>query len=208
MAALSAAYGGIGTEPGGSADEGRELENQRYLINTGFQFGDWLVPSVKNEQGFADGQASSFLTGHKVATTIYADTTEKLGKIAGLLGDDEEADRCEKLAGRIREAFEETYFQKDGTLAGDLQGLYILALKMRMVSDKHRSALMKRLLEKIRENNGCMDCGFMSVPHIMDVLTDNGEQEEAWKLLFQDQCPSGSMRWIGELPPCGNLECH
>ena len=32
--------------------EGRELENQRYLINTGFQFGDWLVPSVKNEQGF------------------------------------------------------------------------------------------------------------------------------------------------------------
>ena len=175
--------------------EGRELENQRYLINTGFQFGDWLVPSVKNEQGFADGQASSFLTGHKVATTIYADTTEKLGKIAGLLGDDEEAARCEKLAGRIREAFEETYLQEDGKLSGDLQGLYILALKMRMVSDKHRSALMKRLLEKIRENNGCMDCGFMSVPHIMDVLTDNGEQEEAWKLLFQDQCPS----WLYEV---------
>ena len=54
---------------------------------------------------------------------------------------------------------------------------------------------MKRLLEKIRENNGCMDCGFMSVPHIMDVLTDNGEQEEAWKLLFQDQCPS----WLYEV---------
>ena len=175
--------------------EGEELEDQHYLLNTGFHFGDWLVPSVKNEQGFADGPASSFLTGHKVATAIYADTTDKLGRIAEILGDEEKAEECRKLAKRIRQAFERTYLKPDGTLEGDLQGLYILTLRMDMVSENHRGQIMKRLLEKIRENDGCMDCGFMSVPHIMDVLTENGEKEEAWKLLFQDKCPS----WLYEV---------
>lgn len=178
-----------------AAMEDRALENQHYLLNTGFHFGDWLVPSVKNEQGFADGPASSFLTGHKVATAIYADTTEKLGYIAGILGDEAESKRCMDLAVRIRQAFEETYLKDDGTLDGDLQGLYVLALKMNMVSEGHREQLLKRLTEKIQENGGCMDCGFMSVPHILDVLYENGEKEAAWKLLFQDKCPS----WLYEV---------
>lgn len=173
----------------------RAQENQQYLVNTGFHFGDWLVPSVKNEAGFADGAASSFLTGHTVATSIYADTTEKLGKIARILGDEKEAARCDRLAGRIREAFEETYLLKDGTLLNDMQGLYVLALKMNMVSEAHRPALLNRLVEKIHENDGCMDCGFLSVPHIMDVLTENGKPEEAYKLLYQDKCPS----WLYEV---------
>lgn len=173
----------------------RARENQRYLINTGFHFGDWLVPSVKNEAGFADGAASAFLTGHTVATAIYADTTEKLGKIARILGDEQEAVRCDNLASKIRKAFEETYLHEDGTLQNDMQGLYVLALKMNMVSEEHRPALLNRLVEKIHENDGCMDCGFLSVPHIMDVLTENGKPEEAYALLYQEKCPS----WLYEV---------
>ena len=173
----------------------RAKENQRYLLNTGFHFGDWLVPSVKNEAGFADGQASSFLTGHTVATAIFADTTEKLGKIAEILGDEQEAGRCRKLAVRIRKAFEETYLHEDGTLENDMQGLYVLALKMNMVSEERRPALLNRLVEKIQENDGCMDCGFLSVPHIMDVLTDCGRKDVAYSLLYQEKCPS----WLYEV---------
>lgn len=184
-----------GIAQGAEALSGRARENQQYLLNTGFHFGDWLVPSVKNEAGFADGPASSFLTGFTVATAIYADTTEKLGKIAKILGDDQEAERCRKLAARIREAFEETYLHEDGTLENDMQGLYVLALKMNMVSEKYRPALLKRLVEKIRENDGCMDCGFLSVPHILDVLADNGRKEEAYNLLYQEKCPS----WLYEV---------
>ena len=56
---------------------------------------------MKNEQGFADGPASSFLTGHKVATAIYADTTDKLGRIAEILGDEEKR----KSAGSWRKEY-------------------------------------------------------------------------------------------------------
>ncbi|MDO4337296.1 MAG: family 78 glycoside hydrolase catalytic domain [Eubacteriales bacterium] len=173
----------------------REQENQRYLLNTGFHFGDWLVPSVTNEEGFADGPASSFLTGHTIATAIYADTTEKVGKIAEILGDEQEAEHCRKLSARIREAFEETYLQPDGRLKQDMQGVYVLALRMKMVSEEHRKGLLDRLVEKIKENGGCMDCGFMSVPHILDVLSENGKKEEAYSLLFQEKCPS----WLYEI---------
>ena len=184
-----------GLVPGYEQMTEREQENQHYLLNTGFHFGDWLVPSVKNEAGFADGPASSYLTGFTVATAIYADTTEKIGKIAEILGDRQEAEKCRILAQRIRIAFEETYLHEDKTLENDLQGLYVLALKMNMVSTQYRPILLNRLVEKIRENGGCMDCGFMSVPHILDVLSENGKKEEAYALLFQEKCPS----WLYEI---------
>lgn len=174
---------------------GESLENQHYLLNTGFHFGDWLVPSVVNEAGFADGPKSSFLTGFPVATVLYANDTDLMCQAAEILGDQQSVDKYRKLGRKIRKAFAETWLLPDGRLQNDLQGLYVLALKMNMVPDENRKVLLERLVELIRENGGCMDTGFMSVPYILDVLSGNGRKEEAYKLLFQNQCPS----WLYEI---------
>lgn len=174
---------------------GETLENQHYLLNTGFHFGDWLVPSIVNEAGFADGPASSFLTGYPVATAIFAGNTDIMCEIARILGDKDAVEKYAALGKKIRKAFTDTWLLPDGTLQNDLQGLYVLALQMNMVPEEKRERLIDRLAERIQENHGCMDTGFMSVPYILDVLSENGRKEEARRLLYQNQCPS----WLYEV---------
>lgn len=174
---------------------GEALENQHYLLNTGFHFGDWLVPSIVNEAGFADGPKSSFLTGFPVATAILAGNTDIMCEIARILGEREAMDKYASLGKKIRKAFADTWLLEDGTLQNDLQGLYVLALQMNMVPVEKRERLLNRLTERIEENHGCMDTGFMSVPYILDVLSENGRRKEAYGLLYQNQCPS----WLYEV---------
>lgn len=174
---------------------GEALENQHYLLNTGFHFGDWLVPSIVNEAGFADGPKSSFLTGFPVATAIFAGNTDIMCEIAQILGDQEAVEKYASLGKKIRKAFTDTWLLEDGTLQNDLQGLYVLALQMNMVPEEKRERLLSRLTERIEENNGCMDTGFMSVPYILEVLSENGRKKEAHGLLYQNQCPS----WLYEV---------
>lgn len=181
--------------PEAASMSGRQLENQHYLINTGFHFGDWLVPSVVNEDGFADGPASSFLTGHPISTTLYASMTDIMKEVNEVLGYKQCAEYYNQLGKRIREAFEEEYLMTDGKLKNDLQGIYVLALQMNMVSNDKRERILQRLVELVEENNHCMDTGFMSVPFILDVLSENGRKDIAYRLLYQDQCPS----WLYEV---------
>ena len=71
----------------------RSLENQRYLINTGFHFGDWLIPSVVNEQGFTDGAASAFLTMNYVGSSLLAADADMYAEVSELVGNFENAQK-------------------------------------------------------------------------------------------------------------------
>lgn len=173
----------------------RQQENQHYLINTGFHFGDWLVPSVKNAQGFSDGPASSFLTMNYVDTAPLAADADLFAAVSELLGYREKAEESRAYAGRVREAFFEEYVGGDGKIRQEMQGNYILALECRMVPKEMEPVLARHLNELILQNGYCLDTGFMSVPYLLDVLCDYGYEETAWKILWQTKCPS----WLYEI---------
>lgn len=173
----------------------RQQENQHYLINTGFHFGDWLVPSVKNAEGFSDGPASSFLTMNYVDTALLAADADMFAEVSELLGYQEKAEESRAYAGRVREAFYEEYVEEGGKIRQEMQGNYILALKCHMVPKEMEPVLAEKLNELIRQNDDCLDTGFMSVPYLLDVLCDYGYEETAWKILWQTKCPS----WLYEI---------
>ena len=173
----------------------RHIDNQHYLINTGFHFGDWLVPSVKNEQGFSDGPASSFLTMNYVGTSLLVANAELYSKISKILGYEKVSEEYKKYAKRVREAFYEEYVDENGRLGQELQGNYILALVNHMLPKEKEELLANRLNDLIKENGECLDTGFMSVAYLLDVLCDYGYEDTAWKVLWQNKCPS----WIYEI---------
>ncbi len=175
--------------------EGRRLENQHYLINSGFHFGDWIIPSVVNEQGFSDGPASAFLTMNYADTSLLAHIADLYAEISEILGYFDNAKKYHQYANRVREAFTEEYVTKDQRLGQEMQGNYILALKYKMVPEDIAKAFAKRLNELITQNEFRLDTGFMSTPHLLDVLCDYGHQDTAWKVLFQKECPS----WLYEI---------
>ena len=56
-------------------------------------------------------------------------------------------------------------------------------------------AAVARLVELIEQNGRRLDTGFLSVPFLLDVLCDQGHADVAYRLMFQDRCPS----WLYEV---------
>lgn len=190
---VNSPFGGMSEEEFQALSKRRQ-ENQKYVINTGFHFGDWLVPSVRDANGFSDGPASSFLTMKCVDTALLAADADLYAEVSGLLGHGDTAEEYRAYAKRVREAFREE-FVRDGKLTQEMQGNYILALKYHMIPEEDRPAFAARLDQMIHENQDRLDTGFMTVAHILDVLCDNGYKETAWKVLWQNHCPS----WLYEV---------
>lgn len=172
------------------------LERQKYLWNTGFHFGDWLIPSIVESANENTGPMdSAILTKELVATCFYANSALLFAKIAELLGDKEISQTYYTLNKRIRKAFEEEYIESNGRISAHFQGIYILALQMNMVSSEKRPLVAAQLAQLIKDNDHKLDTGFLSVPYLMDVLIAEGYEDIAYRILYQTDCPS----WLYEV---------
>jgi alpha-L-rhamnosidase len=168
----------------------------RYLWNTDFHFGDWLVPSMV--LGNPDGGAminTAMATKEYVAPAYYAFSARSMKTVASVLGKEEDVAYFDDLYQKIREAYIAEYVDEQGRMPQELQGLYVIALKNDLVSDEVRPKMAAHLREMIEQNDYCLDTGFLSVLFLMDVLCENGMKDLANKILYQTKCPS----WLYEV---------
>ncbi|MEH7097212.1 alpha-L-rhamnosidase [Neobacillus vireti] len=175
--------------------ENVENDYERYLWDTKFHFGDWMIPSFmlgKEPQGPI---ASALATKDPIATAFYAYSSGLLADIAKILGKHEQANYYHDLHNKVKNAFGMAYVNELGALTTDYQGVYTIALAFNLLSGEQKKNSVERLVELIKRNEYKIDTGFLSVPYIMDVLCDNGYEEIAYKLLFQTACPS----WLYEV---------
>jgi len=166
-----------------------------YLWNKGEHFGDWLVPSFAGsaERIFAGVDA----TKEVVASCQYAVTVRTFVSVLDALleeGPDEELSRkkahFEDLLGKIQGAVREEYVSDDGDVRGDLMGLYVMVLYADIVEGALRERVAEKLARMIEENGYRLDTGFVSTPHLLDMLVDHGYRDLAYRLLFQTESPS------------------
>ncbi len=171
-------------------------KRSRYLWNTDFHYGDWLIPSLV--LGNPDGEAmmqTAYATMEIVAPAYYAFSAKTMVLVAEALSREDDAAYYQSLYEKIRTAFIEEYVHEDGTMDADFQGIYVIALKNGLVPEKIRPLMTEHLCSMIEKNNGCLDTGFLSVLFLMDVLCENGRRDMAYKLMFQTKCPS----WLYEV---------
>ncbi len=183
--------------PEGYADWDEEHKaRSKYLWNTDFHFGDWLIPSIV--LGNPDAVAmndTAYATMGIVAPAYYAFSAKSMITVAEALGRKEDAKYYRDLLAKISKAFIEEYVHDDGTLDADFQGIYVICLKNSLVPDEVRPKMIKHLREMIKNNRGCLDTGFLSVLFLMDVLCENDCRDVAYRLLYQTKCPS----WLYEV---------
>ena len=171
-------------------------ERSRYLWNTDFHYGDWLVPSMV--LGNPDGGAmveTAYKTKEIVAPAYFAFSARSIAEVADALGKTEDAAKYRKLYDHIKEAYIAEYIHEDGTISSDLQGIYIIALKNGLVPDEIKPKMIAHLRQLIKDNHGCLDTGFLSILFLMDVLCENNCRDVAYSLLYQNRCPS----WLYEV---------
>ena len=168
-------------------------ERQKYLWNTGFQYGDWLMPSIQMSGRSIFEVVQE--TGYIVASLMYAITTEVMEKICHVLSEQKLEEKYRQLHQKIGEAFREEYIREDHTIVKNYQGVYVLALQAHILNPIETQTAVQQLVKLIRENDTRLDTGFLSVNYLLPVLAENGESALANELLFQDKCPS----WLYEV---------
>jgi len=162
----------------------RKQGNNEYLWNSGFHFGDWLGLDSKPDSyiGATDRDY--------IATAFYAYSTSLVLRTAEVLGKTEDAAKYAELYERILEAFRGEFVTPGGRLAVPTQTAQVLGLAFGLLDGKAKERAVAKLGELLEESKFHLTTGFVGTPYLNFSLTDNGLNEAAYKLLFQQDYPS------------------
>jgi alpha-L-rhamnosidase len=166
--------------------------------DSGTPFGDWLSLEGRTKEDI-------------VATAYWAYDVQMMTEMAHATGRLEEESHYAALERKIRTAFDKTFVEAGGYIAGadngaspfgdinnpnaksaggDTQTGYVLALHMGLVPDPVRQAVAERLVSKIKANHGLLGTGFVGTPYLLEELTKTGHVSLAYDLLLNTGMPS------------------
>jgi alpha-L-rhamnosidase len=139
-------------------------------------YGDWLSH---------DAETPNDLIG----TAFFAHDAQLMSQIAKVLGKDGDAKTYARLAGEVRDAWQQAYVVGDD-LSAKTQTAYLLALHFNLVHANLREKLVARLITDIESRGMHLSTGFVGTPYLCDVLTRAGRADIAFALLNQKTFPS------------------
>ena len=167
-------------------------EYDRYLWNTGFHFGEWLVPSRPDNTGEQYGICRE--SAYYIAPFFGYMTLHKMAEICRVLGKEKEAAEYAEISEKMKAAIQQGIFRRN-LMPEHLMGAYVLAFAFDLVPEELQEEYKERLLNLIRKNGNCLDTGFLATPYLLDALCGLGKRDLAAEILWQDKRPS----WLYEV---------
>jgi alpha-L-rhamnosidase len=168
----------------------RKQDDGSRLWNTGFHFGDWLALDGQGDFDPYGGTPKDI-----IATAYYAYSSELVAKAAKVLGKEDISKEYQRLSDEVKEAFCEEFVSPRGRLLADTQTSYILALFMNLVPEKFQKRIVEALRKNLEDNNYYLKTGFVGTPYLCRVLSENGYNDLAYRLLLNEEFPS----WLYEV---------
>ncbi len=153
-----------------------------HIIRSGFTFGDWLAQDGISEQSMIGGTEDVF-----IKTAYYFHAVSLISKAAEVLSEKEDYCEYSLLAEKIKTSLINEYFTPSGRFALDTQTSFILVLKFGLYPDRER--VLKAFRERLRKDLFKMKSGFTGTPMMLPVLFENGMDEEAYRILFNEEIP-------------------
>lgn len=143
----------------------------------GNDYGDWLSIGADTPKDV-------------IGTAYFARSAWIVSEACRVLGDDAGAEEYNDLFGRIRGAFIDRYVRADGSIEGDTQTCYLMALRFGLLPEDLREAAAAHLVDDLESRGWRLSTGFVGVSHLLPVLDDAGRSDVAYRLLMQDEFPS------------------
>ena len=171
-----------------------ESSGARRLWTSGFQLGDWVALDNYDAGVKKDNVWGGTDTGF-IASAYYAFSCGLVAKAAAVLGKNVEAGTYSKLAGEIRAAIETEYFTPGGRLAVTTQTAHAMSLYMGLAPGQSRHKIAEALAALLKKQNNHLTTGFVGTAYLLRALSDNGFNDLAYTLLFNDDYPS----WLYEV---------
>lgn len=162
----------------------RSQGDNEFLWNTGFHFGDWLGLDAKS------GDYVGATDRDFIATAFYAYSVSIMEKTAAVLNKQEDAEAYGELFKKVRSAFQEEFVTASGRLAVPTQTSHVLALMFGLLDSTAEKRAALKLHELIEQSQFHLTTGFVGTPYLNHVLSQNGLNDDAYKLLLQQTYPS------------------
>ena len=147
-------------------------------------FGDWVAPDVPQ---MSQWQARGKWTG----TASLRNCSGLMAKIAGILGEKEDAAYYADLSAKVADAYCSVLTDGNGKLLEEFQTAYVLPLHLDMFPNAEvKAKAAENLVALVEKSDYCIGTGFPGTPYILFALADNGHVDTAYKMLLNTKCPS------------------
>jgi len=140
-------------------------------------YGDWLSIEADTPKDL-------------LATAYWAHDAALMAQMAKILETKEAAEKYKDLFAAIKSIFQLEFVNPDGTVKGDTQTGYLLALAMDLMPEELIQPAAQKLHNNIREQNWHLSTGFVGCGYLNPVLTSQGYNETAYRLLLNETFPS------------------
>ena len=168
----------------------QNLDDARYVWDTGYHWGEWLEPDVKRAEGPEEIMRLYRHPQYAVATMYYFYSASLVSKMAAILGKREDEKKYAEIAAQVRRVYNQYFIREDGVITEGRQAPNVRALAFGLVDETRKQAVAVKLAEMVTENGCRLNTGFLATPHLLRVLADNGWAELAFKVLEQEESPS------------------
>ena len=170
---------------------------EKYLdhgVMTRNTYGDWCFPPRSPAELTVINSSDPKLTtdGNLMSTAIFYHDLQLMARSARLLQKPADARKFEALAGEMKIAFNQRYYQpKLGYYDNGTQTACILPLAFGLVPEEYRTNVFNHLVEKITvESDNHLGTGLIGGHYLMRVLSDNGRPDLAYTIATQTTYPS------------------
>ena len=157
-------------------------EGNNHLILKVFTYGDWVALDGKNEQSKFGGTNTGFIN-----SVYYYHSVVLVSLAAKELGYYNDYKKYNKLKDKIYNAILNKYFSNDDKLKLYTQTSYILCLYYKIYKDKN--IIIEQFKERIKNDLYHIKTGFTGTPLILLTLFDNGMDDIAYRILYNEEFP-------------------
>lgn len=124
------------------------------------------------------------------ATAIYYYDLDIMHKIAELLGKPEDAKMYEQWAGDVKEAFNQTFFNKETKqYATGSQTANAMAVYMDLVEPQYKDAVVANIVKDIRDRNNSLTAGDIGYRYLLRVLDNEGRSDVIYGMNSRSDVP-------------------
>jgi hypothetical protein len=146
--------------------------------------GDWydLGPDFPGEAQLTPKEVT--------ATSIYYYDAKLLGKMAGLIGENEDASSFNSLAEEIRIAFNKKFFDPVTKIySSGSQTAFAMPLFFGMADDSLKPEVVRNLVKTIESNNKSLTAGDIGYRYLLRVLEEEGQSQLIYEMNSKTDVP-------------------
>ena len=168
----------------------RKVDENTHEWGNKFHYGDWLALDNMSDD---PEQCMGATDVDYIANIYYANSARILSDTARILGKKEEQREYKILEEQITDYIKKEYFSPNGRCCIKTQTALLLALKYDLSSN--RELIKEQLRRLFLDSNFKLKTGFVGTPLLCNILTVNGMESLAFKLLLNEEYPG----WLREI---------